>query len=82
GTPNFDALGNLSSLSVQQGQITVNGAEEATRALFAADAGRFAALTQPWPADVRDFARELARGAFETATAPADAPSASHEAVT
>ncbi|TXD85328.1 DUF2239 domain-containing protein, partial [Ralstonia pseudosolanacearum] len=34
------------------------------------------------PADVRDFARELARGAFETATAPADAPSASHEAVT
>ncbi len=26
GTPNFDALGNLSSLSVQQGQITVNGA--------------------------------------------------------
>ncbi|MGA4173643.1 hemagglutinin repeat-containing protein, partial [Ralstonia nicotianae] len=25
GTPNFDALGNLSSLSVQQGQITVNG---------------------------------------------------------
>ncbi|MFV8632050.1 DUF2239 family protein [Ralstonia pseudosolanacearum] len=58
------------------------GFEEATRALFAADAGRFAALTQPWPADVRDFARELARGAFETATAPADAPSASHEAVT
>ncbi|WP_247538203.1 filamentous hemagglutinin N-terminal domain-containing protein, partial [Ralstonia pseudosolanacearum] len=26
GTPNFDALGNISSLSVQQGQITVNGA--------------------------------------------------------
>ncbi|MFD2423470.1 hemagglutinin repeat-containing protein [Ralstonia solanacearum] len=26
GTPNFDALGNIASLSVQQGQITVNGA--------------------------------------------------------
>ncbi|MGR0115191.1 hemagglutinin repeat-containing protein [Ralstonia pseudosolanacearum] len=26
GTPNFDALGNISGLSVQQGQITVNGA--------------------------------------------------------
>ncbi len=26
GTPNFDALGNISSLSVQQGQITINGA--------------------------------------------------------
>jgi len=26
GTPNFDALGNISSISVQQGQITVNGA--------------------------------------------------------
>ncbi|GCB03497.1 hemagglutinin repeat-containing protein [Ralstonia sp. SET104] len=26
GTPNFDALGNISTLSVQQGQITVNGA--------------------------------------------------------
>ncbi|WP_247664421.1 hemagglutinin repeat-containing protein [Ralstonia pseudosolanacearum] len=26
GTPNFDALGNIAGLSVQQGQITVNGA--------------------------------------------------------
>ena len=26
GTPNFDALGNIASLSVQQGQITINGA--------------------------------------------------------
>ena len=25
GTPNFDALGNVSGLSVQQGQITING---------------------------------------------------------
>ncbi|AQW31106.1 DUF2239 family protein [Ralstonia syzygii subsp. celebesensis] len=55
--------------------------EEAARALFAADAGRFATLTQPWPADVRDFARELARAAFETAPAPAGAPSPSHEVV-
>ncbi|CAJ0783967.1 hemagglutinin repeat-containing protein [Ralstonia chuxiongensis] len=26
GTPNFDALGNIASLAVQQGQITINGA--------------------------------------------------------
>lgn len=26
GTPNFDALANISSMSVQQGQITINGA--------------------------------------------------------
>ncbi|WP_425952451.1 DUF2239 family protein [Ralstonia pseudosolanacearum] len=57
------------------------GFEEAARALFVADAGRFATLTQPWPADVRDFARELARAAFETAPAPAGAPSPSHEVV-
>ncbi|WP_343619971.1 DUF2239 family protein [Ralstonia sp.] len=40
------------------------GFEEATRALFAADAAAFASLTQSWPADVRDFARELASRAF------------------
>ncbi|WP_197338988.1 DUF2239 family protein [Ralstonia solanacearum] len=57
------------------------GFEEAARALFAADAARFATLTQPWPADVRDFARELARAAFGTALPPADAPSPSHEAL-
>lgn len=51
------------------------------RALFAADAARFATLTQPWPADVRDFARELADAAFGTALPPADAPSPSHEAL-
>ncbi|MGN8061895.1 DUF2239 family protein [Ralstonia sp. 22111] len=40
------------------------GFEEATRALFSADAAAFASLTQSWPADVRDFARELASRAF------------------
>ena len=40
------------------------GFEDATRALFAADAVAFASLTQSWPADVRDFARELASQAF------------------
>ncbi|MCO5399542.1 DUF2239 family protein [Ralstonia soli] len=42
------------------------GFEEAARALFAADAERFQSLTEPWPADVRDFARELGRAAFST----------------
>lgn len=41
------------------------GFEEATRALFSADAAAFASLTQSWPADVRDFARELAHAAFD-----------------
>jgi hypothetical protein len=40
------------------------GFEEATRALFAADRGRFDALVEPWPADVRDHARKLAAVAF------------------
>lgn len=40
------------------------GFEEATRALFALDAGAFQSLTQPWPADVRDFARQLAQAAW------------------
>ena len=34
--------------------------EEALRALFAADAARFAAMTESWPTDVRDHARYLA----------------------
>ncbi len=41
------------------------GFEDATRALFAADAEHFQSLIQPWPADVRDFARELANAAFD-----------------
>ncbi|MEE2977649.1 MAG: DUF2239 family protein [Pseudomonadota bacterium] len=39
--------------------------EDATRALFAADATAFESFTQSWPADVRDFARELASRAFQ-----------------
>lgn len=41
------------------------GFEEATRALFAADAARFDALIAAWPADIRDHLRQLAAGAFE-----------------
>jgi hypothetical protein len=41
--------------------------EEAARALFAADAGRFETWTASWPADVRDHARRLAAAAFEQA---------------
>ena len=40
------------------------GFEEATRALFAGDAARFADLTAEWPEDVRDHARTLAARAF------------------
>ncbi|PKQ19676.1 MAG: DUF2239 domain-containing protein [Actinobacteria bacterium HGW-Actinobacteria-6] len=45
------------------------GFEEATRALFAGDAGRFSAITEAWPFDVRSEARRMAEGAF----APGDA---------
>ena len=38
------------------------GFEEATRALFANDARRFAELIQAWPDDVRDHATQLAFG--------------------
>jgi hypothetical protein len=40
------------------------GFEEASRALFAGDAEKFAAETEAWPVDVRDYARSLARAAF------------------
>jgi hypothetical protein len=40
--------------------------EEANRALFAGDPGRFAELTESWPADVRDHARRLASAAFSS----------------
>jgi hypothetical protein len=49
------------------------GFEEATRALFAGAAGKFEALTEQWPADVRDHARMLAAPAFERAEAGAGA---------
>ena len=38
--------------------------EEATRAFFAGDRGRFDGLVESWPADVRDHARSLAAVAF------------------
>jgi hypothetical protein len=40
------------------------GFEEATRALFAGDETRFAAMTKTWPGDVREHARALASRAF------------------
>jgi uncharacterized protein len=41
------------------------GFEEATRALFAGNAGRFDELLKAWPADVRDYARKIAKDAFQ-----------------
>ena len=38
--------------------------EEALRALYAGERGRFEAANAAWPADVRDYARELAQAAF------------------
>jgi uncharacterized protein len=52
------------------------GFEEAIRALFAADEAGFEALTAPWPTDLRDHTRELARPAFWIAAAPATLPDA------
>ncbi|HUQ83210.1 MAG TPA: DUF2239 family protein [Gemmatimonadaceae bacterium] len=40
------------------------GFEEATRALFANNAARFAEMTASWPRDVRDYARRLAERAL------------------
>jgi hypothetical protein len=44
------------------------GFEEAARALFAKDRTRFEALTAEWPADVCNYARKLAAGAFASST--------------
>ena len=41
------------------------GFEEASRALFAGDARRFESQSKSWPADVRDYARQLARAVFD-----------------
>ncbi len=41
------------------------GYEDAARALYAGDAGTFAAITAAWPADIRNHAQMLARAAFE-----------------
>ena len=38
--------------------------EDASRALFAADPGRFDELTEAWPVDIRDYSRRLAAAAF------------------
>lgn len=38
------------------------GYEEASRALFRGDSGRFAELMAPWPRDVRNYALRLAKG--------------------
>jgi len=40
------------------------GFEEATRAFFARDSAKFAALTEPWPTDIREHARRMAEAAF------------------
>lgn len=40
------------------------GYEEAARALYAGDRARFLALSDPWPAELRDYARRLAAPAF------------------
>lgn len=40
------------------------GYEEAARALYAGNGGRFATITERWPADLRDHARRLAAPAF------------------
>lgn len=47
------------------------GFEEASRALFAHDAVKFAACIAPWPHDVRAYLEQLGQGAFETAGAQA-----------
>ncbi|GLK76244.1 hypothetical protein GCM10008171_14980 [Methylopila jiangsuensis] len=45
--------------------------EEAIRALFASDAGRFAAQMAGWPEDITAYARKLASPALTPAAAPA-----------
>jgi hypothetical protein len=40
--------------------------EDANRALFAGDGERFDNLTAAWPTDIRDHARTLATGAFQS----------------
>lgn len=41
------------------------GYEEASRALYGGDPARFLALSESWPADLRDHARRLAEPAFQ-----------------
>ncbi|MCZ7554962.1 MAG: DUF2239 family protein [Bacteroidia bacterium] len=46
------------------------GFQEALRALYAGNAGRFAEETAAWPRDVREHARALATTALDAATPP------------
>jgi hypothetical protein len=59
------------------------GYEEALRALFAGNAGRFSSLTSEWAADVREHIWRLAPAAFGFASSPLDGviPFAKLEAV-
>jgi thiamine kinase-like enzyme len=59
------------------------GYEEALRALFAGDMGRFSSLTSEWAADVREHIWRLAPAAFGFAASPLDGviPFAKREAV-
>jgi len=56
------------------------GYEEALRALYAADPSRFAAHTDNWPGDVRDYARDLAGPALRARDDSAAPPSAPAQA--
>jgi hypothetical protein len=47
------------------------GFEEATRALFGNKPDRFADTVEPWPIDIRDYAKRLAATAFEPLNAEA-----------
>jgi hypothetical protein len=44
--------------------------DDANRALFASDGERFDRLTAGWPTDIRDHARKLAAGAFQSTATP------------
>jgi hypothetical protein len=61
-------------LSAMAGNLP--GFEEATRAFFAGDVGRFQELTEGWPADIRDHSRRMAGVAFAARRSTADNSSA------
>lgn len=48
--------------------------EDASRALYRGDRSRFWELTQDWPADLRDHARQLAAGSFGPVSQEARGP--------
>ena len=49
---------------------SLDGFEEAARALFAADRPRFEALIAPWPADIQTHLQQLAEAALKPSEAP------------